>query len=62
MHMKLAEILPKLLLLLWTNVLEILATEDHDSTFCDEQSELVSLLSGKLAQLKTFDFRANTGS
>ena len=58
--MESAKILPKCLLLLWPNVLEVLAAEDDHASFCDEQSQFVPLDIAQLAQLQSLDLRPDS--
>ena len=41
MNVKSAKVGSEFLLLLWTDILEVLITEDHDSALCDEQGQLI---------------------
>jgi hypothetical protein len=52
----------KLLLLLGANVFKVLVTEDNDTAFRDEQSQLVLLGICQLRQLQAADLSAHAGS
>jgi hypothetical protein len=56
------KILPKFLLFLGPNVLEILAAENNHSSLCNQQSQLVLLCITELTQLETLDFGSDSGS
>lgn len=51
MNVKSAKVGSEFLLLLWTDILEVLITEDHDSALCDEQGQLILLDVRELRQL-----------
>jgi hypothetical protein len=61
MNMQLAKILAKLLLFLWPDVLEILATKDYNSSLSYQKREFILLSVTKLAELKTLDLGSNSG-
>ena len=58
--MESAKVLPERLLLLWPDVLEVLAAEDDLASFCDEQGQLVTLDIAQLAQLQSLDLCPNS--
>lgn len=58
--MESAKVLPERLLLLWPDVLEVLAAEDDHASFCDEQGQLVTLDIAQLAQLQSLDLCPNS--
>lgn len=60
--MESAKVLPKLLLFLRPNVLEILTAEDDYSSLCNQQSQFVLLGIAELAQLEPFDLSPDPGS
>lgn len=62
MDVESAKVLPKLLLFLRPNVLEILAAEDDYSSLCNQQRQLVLLGIAELAQLEPFDLSPDPGS
>lgn len=61
MYVETAKVLAKLLLLLRTNVLEVLVTEDYNTTLGYQQGELVLLGVRELGQLQPGDFGADSG-
>lgn len=61
MNVQWSEMATEFLLLLYANVLEVLVSEDDDSSLGNEQGELVPLLLVELAELLAADFRSNDG-
>lgn len=59
MNMQRSEVFAKSLLLLDTNVLEVLVSEDDNASLGDQQSKLVLLLIVQLRELQTSDLGAN---
>jgi hypothetical protein len=53
------KILSKLLLLLWTDILEILATENDNPSLRNKQGQFILLFIAKLAQLQALDFSSD---
>lgn len=62
MNVQRPKVSPKLLLLLDTNVLEILVTEDDQTPLRNKEGQLVFLLPSQLRQLKTADLSPDDGS
>lgn len=60
-NMETAKVLAEFLLLLGSDILEVLVTEDHNTTLGYQQGELILLDVCQLRQLKTSDFSADTG-
>lgn len=59
--MKTAKVLAEFLLLLGSDVLEILVTKDYNTALGYQQCELILLSVCQLGQLKASDFSADTG-
>lgn len=59
--METAKVLAELLLLLWPDVLEVLVTENYNTTLGYQQGELVLLGVRELGQLQAGDFGADSG-
>ncbi len=59
MNVQLSKVLSKLLLLLGTNILEVLASEDNNSSLGNQKSKLIFLLIAQLAELQPFDLSSN---
>jgi len=55
-----AKVLPELLLLLRTDVLEVLVTEDHHAPLRNQQCELSLLGISQLRELESADFSADS--
>lgn len=62
MDMQLPEILPEFLLLLRTDILEVLPTEDHNAPLCNQKCKFILLLIAELAQLQALYFSTNSRS
>lgn len=62
MHVKPAKMGSKLFLLLDADVLEVLASEDDDASFCDQEGELVFLHVGQFGELEAFDLGSDARS
>ncbi len=61
MNVKRPKVAPELLLLVDTDILEVLVPEDDDTTLGDQQRQLILLPVGKLRQLQTAHLGANYG-
>lgn len=61
MDVETAKVLAELLLLLGTNILEVLVTEDYNTTLGYQQGELVLLGVRELRQLQPGDLGADSG-
>lgn len=48
------------LLLLWSDVLEVLVPEDYDASFCYELGKLILLSAGQPRKLETRDLGSGT--
>ncbi len=59
MNVKPAKVRAKLFLLLNTDVLEVLASENDYSSFCNEKCQLIFLHVGQFGELKPFDLGSN---
>ena len=59
MHVQPPKVLPKLLLLFWTNIFKILFSEYNNPPFCNEQSQFVFLCVTQLRELKACDFSSD---
>lgn len=55
------EVLAEFLLFLWTNILEVLVTEHHNTALGYQQSKLILLRVSQLRQLQASDLGADTG-
>lgn len=62
MNVQRPKVPPKLLLLLNTNVFEVLVPEDHDATLGNEKGQLVLLEVVELRELQAADLSTNDGS
>jgi hypothetical protein len=53
------KVLSKSLLLLWSNVFEVLVTENDNSAFREQQGKLILLLIGQAGQLEATNLRSD---
>jgi hypothetical protein len=62
MNVEPAKVLAKLLLLLDSDILEVLTPKHNHPPFGNQQRQLVLLIVRQLGELKTGDLRSNSGS